>query len=187
MLHQTQVDRVAPKYQQFVRKYPTAKRLAAAPLREVKKIWYPLGYNYRPRRLRAIARQAVAQYDGQIPDRAEDLMAMEGIGRYTAGAILSFAFQQDAPIVDTNVARLLSRVFGVTGDLHTSRAQKRLWVLAEDIIPKGKGYLINQALMDFGAMVCKPRQPLCTTCTLNPICVSYPWVGRVKRRRVKHD
>ena len=174
MLHQTQVDRVAPKYQEFLRRYPTIHTLAKTPLRELKRTWYPLGYNYRPARLRTIAREAIAKYEGKIPDAYDALLAMDGIGRYTAGAILSFAYRKDFPTLDTNVARVLSRVFGVNGDLAKAKATKRLWRLAEAVIPRGKGYDFNQAMMDFGATVCTARKPLCVTCCLNDVCRSYP-------------
>jgi len=113
MLQQTQVDRVIPKYHEFLERYPTLEELSRAPVDELRKVWYPLGYNIRPMRLRKIAQQAVEQHGGRIPDTYDGLIAMEGIGRYTAGAVLSFAFNQDAPILDTNVARLLQRYFGL--------------------------------------------------------------------------
>ncbi len=112
MLQQTQVDRVVPKDHEFLKRYPTLKALARARMPELRRTWYPLGYNVRPLRLRRIARQAVRDHHGQVPDSYDGLLAMDGIGRYTAGAVLSFAFNQDAPILDTNVARLLSRYFG---------------------------------------------------------------------------
>ena len=174
MLHQTQVDRVAPKYEEFLTKYPTVHALAKAPLTTLKKTWYPLGYNYRPARLRTIARETIAKYNGKIPDSYDALIAMDGIGRYTAGAILSFAYRQDAPTLDTNVARVLSRLFGVKGDLTKAKALKRLWRLAAAVIPKGKGYDFNQAMMDFGSAVCTARKPQCLTCCMNHVCRSYP-------------
>ena len=174
MLHQTQVDRVAPKYEEFLTKYPTVHALAKAPLKQLKKTWYPLGYNYRPARLRTIARESIAKYNGRIPDSYDALIAMDGIGRYTAGAILSFAYRQDVPTLDTNVARVLSRLFGMQSDLAKAPAQKRLWQLAAAVIPKGKGYDFNQAMMDFGSAVCTARKPQCATCSLNTICRSYP-------------
>ena len=174
MLQQTQVDRVIPKYREFLRKYPTVKALAAARPQQVRKDWYPLGYNIRPVRLQTIARESLAKYDGQIPDEPEQLMAMDGIGRYTAGAVLSFAFGKDAPILDTNVRRVLSRVFGVRGDLARAAAQKRLWQLAGEVIPRGKGYDFNQALMDFGATVCTARKPSCLVCPMRTGCAAYP-------------
>ncbi len=172
MLHQTQVDRVAPKFEQFVEKYPTVHHLARAPLPELKKIWRPLGYNYRPARLRTIAREAIAKYNGRIPDRYDDLMAMDGVGRYTAGAVLSFAYHQDAPTLDTNVARVLSRVFGVRGELAKAPAQKRLWQLATDVIPAGRSSDFNQGMMDVGATICVARAPRCGRCPVRTVCRS---------------
>ncbi|MBI4227840.1 MAG: A/G-specific adenine glycosylase [Candidatus Omnitrophica bacterium] len=178
MLQQTQVDRVIPKYHEFLRKYPTTRALATANPREVRKTWYPLGYNIRPARLQEIAREAVTKYGGAIPNRHEDLMAMDGVGRYTAGAVLSFAFRKDAPILDTNVRRVLRRVFGVHGDPMRAPAQQRLWDLAAAVIPKGKGYVFNQALMDFGATLCTARKPACLVCPMQLVCTAYP-DGRV--------
>jgi A/G-specific adenine glycosylase len=176
MLQQTQVDRVIPKYHEFLRRYPTVEELAKARPREVRKLWYPLGYNIRPIRLRNIAKQVVQQHGGSIPDSYDGLVAMDGIGRYTAGAVLSFAFKQDAPILDTNVARLLSRYFGLRGPLKQGRTQRRLWELAASVIPKGQGYTINQAMMDFGALICTARKPQCRVCALRRTCASYPYV-----------
>lgn len=172
MLQQTQVDRVEPKYREFLKRYPTVEALAEARAPELRRVWYPLGYNIRPFRLRGIARRAVRENRGRIPNTHEGLLAMDGIGRYTAGAVLSFAYQQDAAIVDTNVARLLSRYFGVRGDRKRGSVQRRLWRLAEMIIPRGKGYLINQAMMDLGAMVCTARSPNCPRCPLKRTCRS---------------
>ena len=174
MLQQTQVDRVIPKYHQFLERYPTVKALAQAKIQELRQLWYPLGYNIRPLRLRDIARRTVREYDGQIPDSYEGLLAMDGIGRYTAGAVLSFAYEKDAPILDTNVARLLSRYFGVSAQRKTGRLQRRLWQLAEAVIPKGNAYDINQAMMDFGALICTARKPKCGGCALRRSCCAYP-------------
>ena len=172
MLQQTQVERVVPKYREFLRRYPTLESLAGAGTPELRRVWYPLGYNVRPLRLRRIARRALREHGGCIPDSYDGLLAMDGIGRYTAGAVLSFAFNRDAPIVDTNVARLLSRYFGV----RDGRARmRRLWRLAEVVIPTGKGHVINQAMMDFGAMVCTARAPQCPRCALRGTCKSFPW------------
>ena len=121
------------------------------------------------------------EHQGRIPDSYDGLLAMDGIGRYTAGAVLSFAFKKDAPIVDTNVARLLSRYFGIRGGLKRGRTQRMLWQLAEDVIPKGKGHVINQAMMDFGAMVCTARSPQCPTCVLRGSCRSFPFNGPARQ------
>lgn len=174
MLQQTPVDRVIPKYQEFLNKYPTFEVLASASLEEVKRTWYPLGYNSRPLRLHSIAREAVAKYGGSLPKTEEELLALKGVGRYTAGAILSFAFGKDAPILDTNVARVLYRVFLGEGDLKSGGVKTKLWALSEALIPQGKVYDFNQALMDFGAQVCTARKPLCLICPMNDFCKLYP-------------
>lgn len=173
MLQQTQVWRVIPKYREFLRKYPTFEDLAAAPVKEVSRTWIPLGYNIRPIRLHSIARETVERYNGSLPDEPESLLRMKGIGRSTAGALLSFAFQQDAPIMDTNVMRLLHRVFIGRGTAKTHH--RRLWALAATLIPKGRGYDFNQALMDFGALVCTARKPCCPICPMRGFCITYPY------------
>ncbi|MBI4355686.1 MAG: A/G-specific adenine glycosylase [Candidatus Omnitrophica bacterium] len=174
MLHQTQVDRVAPKFEEFVARYPTVHDLAKANLKTLKKEWYPLGYNYRPARLRSIAREAVARYDGRVPERYDELIAMDGVGEYTAGAILSIAYNQSVPALDTNVIRVLRRVFGVRGDPAQRTTQKRLTKLAASLIPQGRAGDFNEAMMDLGAMVCTAKRPACPTCCLRRLCRSYP-------------
>ena len=187
MLQQTQVDRVIPKYHQFLERYPSVQALAKARVPELKRVWYPLGYNVRPLRLRKIAQQVVTRYDGKIPDSYDGLIAMDGIGRYTAGAVLSFAFNQDAPILDTNVARLLQRYFGVRHALKSPAAQRRLWRLAAEVIPTGQGYDINQAMMDFGALICTARSAQCRGCVMRRSCRSYPHeTSDVAPRRRRH-
>ena len=176
MLQQTQVDRVIPKYHEFLRRYPSVQALARAKVPQLKKIWYPLGYNIRPLRLRQIAKTVLTRHGGQIPDSYEGLLAMDGIGRYTAGAVLSFAFNQDAPILDTNVERLLGRYFGVSPRPRSSSTRRTLWELARRVIPPGRAYQINQAMMDFGALVCTARRPQCPSCALRRTCRSYPYV-----------
>jgi A/G-specific adenine glycosylase len=183
MLQQTQVDRVVPKYREFLRRYPTLRALAQAKTTELRQVWYPLGYNVRPLRLRRIAQRVVRERDGSIPDTADGLLAMDGIGRYTAGAVLSFAFQQDAPIVDTNVARLLGRYFGLPHASPKGPSQRRLWALAAAVIPSGQGHLINQAMMDFGALVCTARAPQCPACALKATCRSFPYASPASRSR----
>ncbi len=181
MLQQTQVDRVLPKYREWLAKYPTMEDLAEAPLSEVRKSWYPLGYNIRPVRLHSIARESVARYAGTLPKDPERLLAFKGIGRYTAGAIRAFAFREDAPILDTNVMRVLHRVFVGTGD--AKKQKTLLWALSEAMIPKGKGYDFNQALMDFGAMVCTARDPYCLLCPMKDFCKTYPFKAGGEERR----
>src|SRR5512141_1331791 len=180
MLQQTQVDRVIPKYHEFLGRYPSFEELADAPVSDVKKTWYPLGYNIRPERLHSIACETVERYGGQLPSDAEELLSFKGIGRYTAGAIRSFAFNEDAPILDTNVIRVLHRVFVNEGDPKAQKA--RLWELSEALIPRGKGYDFNQAIMDFGAMVCTARDPYCLLCPMKSFCQTYPFDPQSNRK-----
>ncbi|RMH07999.1 MAG: A/G-specific adenine glycosylase [Nitrospirae bacterium] len=181
MLQQTQVDRVIPKYHEFLSRYPTVRDLAAADPEEVRQTWYPLGYNIRPYRLHSIACETVARYGGEIPREPEQLQSLKGIGRYTAGAVRSFAFNEDAPILDTNVMRVLHRVFIGHGDPRAFKG--RLWQMSEALIPKGKGYDFNQAIMDFGAMVCTARNPYCLLCPMREFCRAYPVSSSPVRRR----
>jgi A/G-specific adenine glycosylase len=178
MLQQTQVERVVPKYQQFLESYPTLEALAQARPAAVRKLWYPLGYNARPLHLHAIAREAVARYGGRLPDDREALIQLPGIGRYTAGALLSFAFGRDAPLVDTNVRRVLGRIFLGSRQLRRLRNDKLLWALSAAILPPGRAYDWNQALMDFGATWCTPRAPRCSRCPMRTFCASYPLASR---------
>jgi A/G-specific adenine glycosylase len=171
MLQQTQVSRVIPKYREWLRRYPSLDALASAPAGEVREAWYPLGYNIRPLRLRAIARTAVRRHGGRLPQSRDELLALKGIGAYTAGAVLSFAFGQDAAVVDTNVRRVLRRVW--LGERRRVR-DRVVWVLAERLLPRGRTYDFNQALMDLGATICTARAPRCGVCPLARMCVSYP-------------
>jgi A/G-specific adenine glycosylase len=175
MLQQTQVDRVLPKYDEWLRKYPTLTSLALADEHDVARTWYPLGYNIRPRRLQSIAREAVARFDGRLPDDEATLRSFKGIGAYTAGAVLSFAFGRRAAILDTNVARVLLRVFMGHGRTKAHRTERHLWEISRVVLPQKRVFDFNQALMDFGAMVCTARKPKCLVCPLSRQCRAYPW------------
>lgn len=175
MLQQTQVERVLPKYHEWIERYPTLEALAGAPEEEVARAWYPLGYNIRPRRLQAIARETVARYDGQLPSDDSTLRSFKGIGAYTAGAIRSFAFRQRAAILDANVARVLFRVFIGTGNPKAHATRRQLWQISETLIPRARVFDFNQALMDFGAMVCTARKPACLLCPMASRCRAYPF------------
>jgi A/G-specific adenine glycosylase len=174
MLQQTQVDRVLPKYREWLEKFPSLEALAAAAPEDVTQTWYPLGYNIRPRRLQSIAREAVARFGGALPSDEQTLLSFEGIGQYTAGAIRSFAFGERAAILDTNVARVLSRVFLSGGDVKPHAMQRRLWALSEALVPRRHVFDFNQALMDFGATMCVARKPLCLVCPLQSDCRAFP-------------
>src|SRR6188768_626790 len=174
MLQQTQVDRVLPKYAEWLTKYPSFGALAVAPEADVTATWYPLGYNIRPRRLQTIAREAVARYGGRLPADEETLLSFKGIGAYTAGAIRSFAFRERAAILDTNVARVLFRVFVGKGDPKAHAMHRHLWELSEALVPYKHVFDFNQGLMDLGATVCAPRTPRCDGCPMKGFCRTSP-------------
>ena len=178
MLQQTQVDRVLPKYEEWLTRYPSLNALAAADEDDVSQTWRPLGYNIRPRRLHAIARESVERYGGQLPSDEATLLSFKGIGAYTAGAIRSFAFRERAAILDTNVARVLFRVFIARGDVKSHAMRKRLWQMSEVLVPHKHVFDFNQALMDFGATVCSARNPRCTDCPMRRHCASFPTLSR---------
>jgi A/G-specific adenine glycosylase len=165
MLQQTQVDRVIPKYRQFLEAFPTLEALAAAPLAEVIRVWAGLGYNRRAVRLHAIARAAVEQLGGRLPASAEELRELEGLGTYTANAVACFSGEAQVGVVDTNVRRVLGRVFADEIGLEPA-AGPVLQGFAEAILPEGRAYAWNQALMDLGATVCTARAPDHDACPL---------------------
>ncbi len=171
MLQQTTVAAVVPFYNKWMARFPTVRSLADAPLDDVLKHWAGLGYYARARNLHRGAKAVVEQHGGRVPSDPIALLALPGIGRYTQGAILSIAFDQDAPIVDANVVRVLSRVHAVQGDPKTSATtQAELWRLAEDAIPQGKAGDFNQAMMEMGALVCSSAAPRCASCPVAGQC-----------------
>jgi len=182
MLQQTQVDRVLPKYHEWLGKYPSLSALAAAPEADVSATWRPLGYNIRPMRLHSIAREAVATYGGALPSDRETLLGFKGLGEYTVGAILSFAFRQRAAILDTNVARVLYRVFIGKGDAKGHAMTRQLWAVSAVLVPRVRAFDFNQAIMDFGAMTCTARKPKCQACPMARSCRSFPWTDPPVKR-----
>jgi A/G-specific adenine glycosylase len=176
MLQQTQVDRVLPKYHEWLGRFPSLEALAAAPECEVTEAWRPLGYNIRPKRLQAIARESVERYGGQLPSDESTLLSFKGIGHYTAGAIRSFAFRERAAILDTNVARVLHRVFEVGENPKSHGTKRELWRISESLVPRRHAFDFNQALMDLGATVCTARKPRCLLCPVAAMCRS---VGKI--------
>jgi A/G-specific adenine glycosylase len=175
MLQQTQVDRVLPKYHEWLTRFPTLEALADAPEEEAVRTWYPLGYNIRPRRLHSIAREAVTRFGGRLPDDEATLLSFKGIGDYTAGAVMSFAFRKRAAILDTNVARVLFRVFLGQGAPKSHAMKRRLWAMSRAVLPHKHVFDFNQALMDFGAVVCNARKPKCLVCPMSGFCRAYPF------------
>ncbi len=173
MLQQTQVETVRGYFRRFLAAYPTVEALAAAPLDAVLKQWEGLGYYSRARNLHQTARQIVAERHGRFPNTVVELMALPGIGPYTAGAIASIVFGQRAPVLDGNVIRVFARLLDLPDDVTQSRIQRQLWALAEAWLPPQRVGDYNQALMELGRTVCKPRAPLCDVCPLQAGCAAY--------------
>ncbi len=173
MLQQTQVDRVLPKYHQFLTAFPTLNDLAAAPTADVISAWVPLGYNMRAVRLQAIARQVIAEYHGRIPDTIEELLKLKGVGRYTAGAIACFAYHKQVATVDTNIRRVLHRIFFGLEHPEPKLNDAQMLTHAERVLPEREAYNWNQALMDLGATICTNNNPRCGQCPLQETCQAY--------------
>lgn len=172
MLQQTQVETVRPYFQQFVATFGTVAELAAADEEQVLRHWEGLGYYRRARQMHAAARELVDVHGGIFPRDVETLQMLPGIGRYTAGAIASIAFNERAPILEANTIRLLSRLIGYRQDPTRSAGQRRLWEVSAAILPRKEVSPFNQALMELGAIVCTPQQPACGRCPLAGICVA---------------
>ncbi len=176
MLQQTQVDRVIPRWHAWLREFPTLQALAEAPRAQVIRAWQGLGYNLRAVRLHEVARGAVDRFGGRQPDTLEALLSLKGIGRYTAGAVACFAFGQPVAFVDTNVRRVLGRVF-LGLPLATASDARAVDAVAERALPTPEAYDWNQALMDLGATVCTVRRPACLVCPLLSECRAAPLMG----------
>lgn len=184
MLQQTRVETVLPYYLRWMERFPDLQALAAASEQEVLRLWEGLGYYSRARSLHAAARQIQSQYGGQVPADRKVLESLPGIGRYTAGAILSIAFGQDEAALDGNIRRVMARLFNLEVPAQSPRGQTRLWQLAIQQLPPGQAGDYNQALMDLGAMVCTARSPGCPTCPLSDLCQSYR-LGLQEQRPIK--
>jgi A/G-specific adenine glycosylase len=190
MLQQTQVKTVIPYWERWMRELPTIQSVAKASPAKQHKLWEGLGYYTRVRNMQKAAQQIVARHDGKFPKKYEDILALPGIGRYTAGAICSIAFNQPTPILDGNVVRVLTRVFGIEENPRDKETNARLWKLAEDLVGRAlrcpprrcaetTAYLenscshLNQSLMELGALVCTPRSPNCTSCPVKTYCIAF--------------
>ena len=170
MLQQTQVETVIPYYQRFLAAFPTIADLAAAPLDAVLKCWEGLGYYSRARNLHRAARLLVAEYDGALPSQVDELLKLPGIGRYTAGAIASIAFGESAPVLDGNVIRVFARLQDLPDDVSRSATRTKLWRFAAEWLPAQGAGEYNQALMELGQKVCRPKNPHCAACPLRNSC-----------------
>ena len=173
MLQQTQVATVIDYYLRFMKRFPTVKKLAAAEQSEVLKLWEGLGYYRRARQLHAAAQQVVEQHGGKFPTDFESVLELPGIGRYTAGAILSISLDQQLPILEGNTIRLFARLLAMPDDPRTTANQKVLWGFAESILPKKRCGDFNQALMELGSEICTPKKPNCLRCPVSDNCPTF--------------
>jgi A/G-specific adenine glycosylase len=185
MLQQTQVSRVLVKYPEFLRRFASIRKLAAARQRDVVVAWSGMGYNNRAVRLHRLAQIVVNKHNGRVPGTYEDLVGLPGIGRYTANALLASAFQQNVPIVDVNVRRVLSRIFWRRST--ETRSESEIWGLAGKLLPTRNVYGWNQALMDLGATVCTARSPRCDKCPVGPLCASRDTIKRSTMPSAKRE
>jgi A/G-specific adenine glycosylase len=170
MLQQTQVATVLGYYRRWLARFPTLATLAAADEQEVLRAWQGLGYYNRARNLHRCARRLIESGDGELPENVTDLVQLPGIGRYTAGAIVSFAFNKPAPILDANVARVLARLINLQANVDSVAGKRILWEMAEDLVRDGDPRLVNSAIMELGALLCLPRNPRCVLCPVRPFC-----------------
>jgi A/G-specific adenine glycosylase len=173
MLQQTTVAAVKPYFERFLAALPTVERLAAADEQQVLRLWEGLGYYRRARGLHAAAKQIVADHGGELPRDVAGLMALPGIGRYTAGAIVSIAYDQPAPILEANTIRLFARLIALRDDPTKAESQRILWQTAEELLPRKDVARFNQALMELGSLVCTPSEPKCDACPVSGHCTSY--------------
>jgi A/G-specific adenine glycosylase len=178
MLQQTQVAAVHDHFTRFIARFPSIAALAAAPEAEVLAAWQGLGYYRRARQLKAAAQVVMERHRGSFPLVLADALALPGVGRYTAGAVLSIAHDQPHPVVDGNVARVLARLLALTGAPESARVKARLWAAAQDLVPRRDPGAWNQALMELGALICTPRRPDCPACPVASLCAARA-AGRV--------
>ncbi|MCX8492066.1 MAG: A/G-specific adenine glycosylase [Cyclobacteriaceae bacterium] len=172
ILQQTRVAQGLPYYQRFIKSFPTVESLANASQQQVLRLWQGLGYYSRARNLHACAKTIVSEWQGAFPNNYKGLLALKGIGPYTAAAIASFAFKEPVAVVDGNVFRVLSRIFGMEEDISTSKGKELFTEKANALISKDRPDLFNQAMMEFGALQCVPKNPKCEECIFSKSCVA---------------
>lgn len=172
MLQQTRVAAAVDYYERFIRLFPDVAALAAAPIDDVLAAWSGLGYYRRARHLKSAAETVLERFGGAVPEGEDDLLSLPGVGRYTAGAIRSIAFGKPAPILDGNVFRVTARFFALEGSWNDHGDKKRFWAMAEALVPRARPGDFNQALMEWGALVCTPRNPACGDCPVRRKCAA---------------
>lgn len=170
ILQQTRVVQGLPYYIRFIKNFPKVEDLASATEEEVLKLWQGLGYYSRARNLHETAKFIVNDYNGKFPDNYNDLLKLKGVGEYTAAAIASFSYNENVAVVDGNVFRVLARYFGIYEDISTLKTKKEFQKLANELLPNGNAAVFNQAMMEFGAIKCVPKNPDCSNCVFNSSC-----------------
>ena len=187
ILQQTRVEQGWHYYLNFIQTFPTVKHLAEAPEAKVFKLWEGLGYYSRCKNLIASARIINSTYKGVFPGTYEEILALKGIGPYTAAAIASFAFKLPYAVVDGNVARIIARVYGITTPVDSLKGKTAINTLADELLDKKKPGIYNQSIMDFGAVICKPKQPLCQSCIMQSECIAFKkgWVDKLPLKEKK--
>jgi A/G-specific adenine glycosylase len=192
MLQQTRVAQGLPYFLRFTNAFPDVFDLANATEEEVLKLWQGLGYYSRARNLHQTAKKIAFEFNGEFPKTYIELLKLKGIGEYTAAAIASFAYNEDVPVVDGNVFRVLSRYFDIDTDIASSAAKKEFTLLAKELLPSGKANIFNQAIMEFGALQCVPKNPDCGNCIFNTSCLALKnkkvaqLPVKLKKLKVKH-
>ncbi len=173
ILQQTRVAQGLPYYKSFIKAYPKLPQLAKAPERDILRLWQGLGYYSRARNLHACAKTVWKDYQGKFPNSFDGLRQLKGIGDYTAAAIASFAYNERVAVLDGNVFRVLARVFGLHHDIRSTQGKKRFAALANGLLPEKEPGTYNQAIMEFGALHCTPRNPKCSSCPIQQSCVAF--------------
>ena len=173
MLQQTRVDQALPYFEKFMLRFPTVLDFAKADQDEILLLWEGLGYYSRARNLHKTTQLIEEQFDGEIPNTYESLLLIKGIGPYTAAAVSSLVFNESRAVVDGNVIRVISRLFGIDEDVKTSAVKKRIQAIVDSLIDSAKPGLFNESLMELGATICKPKKPLCSACPIQNECIAY--------------
>jgi A/G-specific adenine glycosylase len=174
LLRKTDAPKVESVYENFIEKFPGPETIANASFPQLEACLKPLGlYRKRARELKSLAESLVQKYGGQVPSLKEELLSLPGVGDYTANAVLCFAFGANVPLLDTNLIRVLRRVFGHASLKARARTDRQLWAIAESMVPQGKAREFNLAVLDFAALVCKAKNPRCSVCPLNDMCLAF--------------
>lgn len=171
LLQKTDVEKVKPVYKKFIHRWPSPQLLSKARISSISKIIQPLGLNYKANRLRSTAKVIVEKFGGKIPEAEDKLLGLPGVGRYIASAVECFAFNKPKAVLDTNVIRILTRVFGIKSEKSRPRDDPRFWSFAQTLVPANDTKEYNWGLIDYGAFVCKSKKPLCSECILYNICI----------------